>query len=445
MTAEERIAELEKIVEELRRQNAELQKALEQWKRGFRQRGRRFSSRPETRKRVVFASAPGRKKGHEGAFRPVPEVIDETVEYAIPNECRCGGVPGATGEVEQVIEEEIPETRVKRIAHRASVGKCARCGHRVMAKLPGASPTGQPFARVVLGPRAQSLALSIRFEHHVSHRSTSRLMGRWFGLRVTAGGLSHLSTRRANHTALAKEEICAHVKSASVVGADETGLRQSGKAGWVWIFRTPTSSFFEVSPSRGGSVLEASMGRIEGVLVSDFYSVYTARPDILHSYCGAHLIREAKEIAELDPKPVTREFSDKLVALYKKGETASDFDARESVRNTFRWMASAPRFRKHPDLARLARRIENNFEGVVAFLGRDDIPWNNNATERDIRPFAVHRKVVGSTRSPNGSNALGHWMSVTQTLRKNGSHLADWLPVALNAWRKSDPLPSLFT
>src|ERR1019366_7280636 len=98
-------------------------------------------------------------------------------------------------------------------------------------------------------------------------------------------------------------------------------------------------------------------------------------------YCGAHLIREAKQIAELDPSPVTFEFSDKLVALYKKGEVATDFDTRESVRNTFRWMTVAPRFQEHVELARLGKRIDKNFEGVVAFLGRDDIPWNNNASE----------------------------------------------------------------
>jgi transposase len=228
------------------------------------------------------------------------------------------------------------------------------------------------------------------------------------------------------------------------VGADETGLRQSGKSGWAWLFRTPTASLFEISPSRGGHVFEAALGRIDGVLVSDFYSVYTARKDIPHAYCGAHLIREAKEIAELDPSPVTREFSEKLTVLYKKGESATDFDTRESVRNTFRWMTMAPRFRKHPELARLGNRIDQNFEGIVAFLGRDDVPWNNNASERDIRPLAVMRKIVGSTRSENGSYALGHWMSVTQTLRKLGSHLADWLPDALCAWRNQAPTPTLF-
>lgn len=442
MTAEERIAELEKKLEEVLRENAELRKQLEEWKRGFRERSKRRSSRAESRAKGT--GKPGRKEGHVPAFRAVPETIDETIEYPIPAACSCGGSVEGTKDVERVVEEEIPEPRVRHIEHCAHVGKCRACGKRVMARLPGAAPDGQPFARVVLGGRAQALALSLRFEHSVSHRSTSRLLQRWFGLRVTSGGLSQVSTRRARHTLPAKAEIRAHVQNSPVVGADETGLRQSGKSGWAWLFRTPTASLFEISPSRGGHVFESALGRIDGVLVSDFYSVYTARKDILHAYCGAHLIREAKEIAELDPSRVTREFSDKLVALYKKGEVATDFETRESVRETFRWMTVASRFQKHPELARLGNRIDQHFEGIVAFLGRDDIPWNNNASERDIRSLAVIRKIVGSTRSERGSNALGHWMSVTQTLRKLGSHIAEWFPGALSAWRNREPTPTLF-
>lgn len=443
MTLEEENAALKKLVEQLLRENAELKKVLEEWKRGFRERKKRFSSRPEGQRRGA-RKKPGRSAGHEPAFRPVPLRVDTTVDYPIPAACACGGSVEDTGEVERVVEEEIPKPRVELIEHCAHVGKCRACGKRVLARLPGAAPDGRPFARVVLGGRAQSLALSLRFEHNVPYRSTSRLLQRWFGLRVTPGALSQVSTRRARHMRPAKAEIRSHVQNAPVVGADETGFRQSGKSGWAWLFRTPSASLFEISPSRGGAVFESTLGRIDGVLVSDFYSVYTARKDVLHAYCGAHLIREAKELAELEPSAVTREFSDKLVALYKKGEVATDFDTRESVRNTFRWMTTAPRFQKHPDLARLGKRIEQNFEGIVAFVGRDDIPWNNNASERDIRPLAVHRKVVGATRSDAGNDALGLWMSVTQTLRKAGSHLAEWLPDALLARRNGAPTPTVF-
>jgi transposase len=446
VTPEERIAELEKHLAEALREIAELRKQLEKWKRGFRERSKRRTSRAEGAKgrRKVAPRKPGQKPGHAPAVREVPTAIDETIHYPTPTACECGGAVDVTDQIECVIEEEIPEPRIHRTEHRAQVGKCRVCQLSVVAKLPGASPDGRPFARVVLGPRAQALALSLRFEHHLSNRSGSRLLRRWFGLPLTHGGISQISLRRARQWGKAKEEIQAHVQQSPVVGVDETGFRQSGQGGYVWLARTPQASYFEVTPSRGGQVLQAMLGDFKGVLVSDFYSVYTSRDDILHSYCGAHLIRKAREIAELDPKPVTQEFGEKLVALYKKGERATDLDVRESVRSTFRWMTTARKFQRHPELARLGNRIANRFEGVVAFLGREDIPWNNNATERDIRSVAVHRKIVGSTRSAHGSAALGFWMSVAQTLSKNGSHLAEWVPGALTSWRAGDDLPTVF-
>lgn len=80
MTPEERIAELEKENAELRRRDVEregevralretLEKALkelEEWKRGFRERGKRRSSRPEG-KRGTTGRRTGRKPGHKGA------------------------------------------------------------------------------------------------------------------------------------------------------------------------------------------------------------------------------------------------------------------------------------------------------------------------------------------------------------------------------------------
>lgn len=75
----ERIAELKRRLEEalkeiasLREANARLRKELEEWKRGHRERGKRRSSRPEG-PRLTERLKPGRKKGHPGVKRKVPE------------------------------------------------------------------------------------------------------------------------------------------------------------------------------------------------------------------------------------------------------------------------------------------------------------------------------------------------------------------------------------
>ena len=97
MTSAVRIAELERENAALRRRDGDRErevtalrealekslKELEEWKRGFRERGKRRSSRAEGRK--ASGRRPGRKPGHEGAQREVPKRIDHTVEYPAPS------------------------------------------------------------------------------------------------------------------------------------------------------------------------------------------------------------------------------------------------------------------------------------------------------------------------------------------------------------------------
>lgn len=52
------------------------------------------------------------------------------------------------------------------------------------------------------------------------------------------------------------------------------------------------------------------------VLVTDFYSVYTSHDEWTHAYCAAHMVREAKKVAECCPCARTEEFRDQVCAWY---------------------------------------------------------------------------------------------------------------------------------
>ena len=454
MTLEERIADPERQLTELlrenaalREENARLRKEIEEWKRGFRERGKRRCSRPEG-KSGSAPKKPGRKAGHLGATRPVPEQIDGTVEHPAPISCECGGATVATDEAESVVVQDIPPVRVQNIRHVAPIRCCGRCGKRVAAKLPGAAPSGSSVAKVQLGPNVLAFALDLRFERHVPLRGISSLLDTWFGLKVSAGGLSHLFDRWGIRSAASRQEILNRIRSSSVVGADETGLRQNGVSGWAWILRTNEASYFRIELSRAEWVIASMLGdSFEGILCSDFYSVYTSHHDWIHAYCSAHTIREAKKIAELSPCPPTQEFRDRLRALYRKGEEAQasgDLTARRGIRIQMGRLIADSVLARHPEVARLQARLHQHFHGVLTFLDHPDVPADNNATERDIRALAVHRKVTGGTRSPRGSQTLAHWMTISQTLKKNDLPLRRFAIDLHQAHQESRPPPSVF-
>lgn len=175
----ERIAELERRLEEvlnenasLREENARLRKELEEWKRGHRERGKLRSSRPEGH-RATERLKPGRKKGHPGVKREVPKP-DRRVVHEMPSHCECGGGAKATGEVVSTVVQDIPVPRSENVEHVAPVGVCELCGKRVVKKLPAAVDFGQSIAEVQLGPNAKALAINLRFEYRMPLRGFAR-------------------------------------------------------------------------------------------------------------------------------------------------------------------------------------------------------------------------------------------------------------------------------
>ena len=167
----------------------------------------------------------------------------------------------------------------------------------------------------------------------------------------------------------------------------------------------------------------------------------------MHAYCGAHTIREAKKIAEVTPCAATELFRDRLRAMYEAGklaQTSGDPADRHGVRVRLGRLVADRNLGVNADVARLQARLHEHFHGILTFIDHPDVPADNNATERDIRPFAVYRKVTGGTRSPEGSQTLAHWMSVTQTLQKNDLELRTFVVGLYQAHFEGRAPPSVF-
>jgi hypothetical protein len=440
---EERGRELDALREEL----AKLRKEIEEWKRGFRERGKRRTSRAEGR-RARSGKPLGRKPGHSGAWAEVPARIDDEVEHPMPAECSCGGAVVSTGETESTVVVDIPPVVPQHTRHVAHVGRCERCSKRVVAKLPGATAAGKTVAEVSFGPNVQAMALGLRFEQDVPLGKIRAFLGQWYGISITSSGLSQMFDRLRRRSVPSYEELVGVARASDVVGLDESGHRQDGASGWMWLMRTDLVSVFRVELSRGSWVAEAMLGSdFKGVVCSDFYGVYTGHDDWLHGYCGAHTIREAKKIAEVTPCAATEEFRDRLIAFYAAGKEAAqsgDGSARKGARVRLGHLISSTNFVEFPDIVRLQERLEAHKAGVTLFIDRPDVPATNNATERDIRAHARHRAMTGGTRSTRGSATLAHWMSITQTRRKNGLSLGGFVTGLYSSHLQDKPPPSVF-
>jgi hypothetical protein len=379
----------------------------------------------------------------------VPDHIDHEQVHATPATCPCcDGPVELTEETASTLEIDVPPVKPEVTLHKTVVGRCARCAARVVAPLPGASANGTTVAPVTFGPNLQSIALSMRFEVKASLGGIGKFMGQWFGVEISTGGLARIYDRLQVRSAPAMDEIETGIRNASVVGIDETGIRQDGVPGYCWLARTDKLSLYRVELSRGRWVAVSILGaKYSGTLVSDFYAVYAGQGTWLNAFCGAHLIRETKKIAELEPCAETEEFRDRVKAFYETGDAAAksgDASARHGARTRLGRIIASTDYVAFPNIVKLQERIGIYWDGITRFIDDPTVPWHNNDTEGDFRVVGRYRAITGGTRSPRGSVVFGHWMSVVYTRRKNGLSLPVFVHAVNDAYRHGRDPPSVF-
>ena len=69
---------------------------------------------------------------------------------------------------------------------------------------------------------------------------------------------------------------------------------------------------------------------------------------------------------------------------------------------------------------KLCRRIEKHVKELFVFVAEPDVPADNNAAERSLRPLVISRKISGGTRSDQGSHSKMTMASLFGTWRAQG-------------------------
>jgi hypothetical protein len=140
--------------------------------------------------------------------------------------------------------------------------------------------------------------------------------------------------------------------------------------------------------------------------------------------------------AMLDPKGLEKAFRAWVAAIatLTKGEVIA-IDGK-TLRRSFRKAGSGA----------FVHMVSAWAAGNQLVLGQVStvVPWHNNHSEGDIRDIARYRAVSGGTRSDDGSKNLGHWMSITQTRRKNRLPLGPFVVGVYNAHLHGTSPPSVF-
>lgn len=279
--------------------------------------------------------------------------------------------------------------------------------------------------RRTFGPRIAALVAYLQHVQHISYERLQQLMAQVFDLDISQGAIANIVRRVAEGLQSRAEQIREALRASPVIGCDETGARVDGNNRWHWVFETPRASYHLIADSRGRRVIDDVLGdATPQVGVSDCFRAQLKAPAQRRQFCMAHQLRDLQYGVDAERcgfcgrrqqlfqramrlNACRDELPEDHFAAQVRGiETACDalLDAEAS----------------HKNGRRLQKRYRKHRESLFTFLYREDVPADNNASERALRKPVVHRKVSGGLRSPWGAHAYATVATVLQTARQHG-------------------------
>jgi transposase len=458
MSTEERIAELEALVTQLREQidalaarNAELEVQV-----AHAQRDSHTSSKPPSSDGLARRTRSLRKKsgkkaggqiGHRGETLHLVAAPDEIVEHR-PTICvHChaplADEPALLRERRQV--HELPLVRMRVSEHQALHVRCPQCQQVSVGAFPAEAPS-----RAQYGPQLRALAVYLVEEQLVPLGRVQQVLADLFGLRLGRGSLVSWIQQASRALAPLETQLKAALQQARVLHHDETGVRRGGQLAWAHVASTPRLTHYAMHAKRGREATDAIgiLPGYTGVSVHDGWAPYRSYTTCRHALCNIHHLRELTFLEEeyqqlwaAKLKRLLREMKHIVEQARAEGARALPDAKRRAFRARYHTLlasglaANPPPVRRPGQRGRLKQSPARNLlerlllrhEEVLAFLEDLTIPFDNNQAERDLRTLKVQQKVSGCFRSEAGAEAFMRLSSYLSTLRKQGHLLLDAL------------------
>jgi len=245
-----------------------------------------------------------------------------------------------------------------------------------------------------------------------------------------------------------------HVGASEHVSADETPQpvldEDKVRKGWMWVFATDNAILYTYSPSRGGTVPDAVLGRSRGTLIVDGHTGYNlvtkdGRRD--RGGCWSHGRRglfEARSYAETVVDGLMAQIGELFyvehLALENQiiGTEAHLALRRERsapvVAALFRTVEQfVEMFDARSSIAKAMRYLLNQRAALTLFLQDARVPIHNNLSERALRVVALLRKNALFVGNDESGERLAMLLSMTATCRMHDENPERWLADVLIA------------
>ena len=365
--------------------------------------------------KVAGAPQPRKKRAavhNKARRRAQPTRIERHALEHCP-ECRCR-LRGESLDYRREVLELPPPQAVEVLEHQVVKRWCPHCA---CWRSPHLDLRGQVIGQGRIGVGIASLVAWLRTSLRMPARQVQEYLATLHNLTLSSGEIIALTHAVGQELQGAADQLLVTARGQEVVHQDETGWRQDGQNGYVWLTATDGAAavrHYEFSLSRSHHVPQRLLGpRFQGVLVSDFYAAYNLLPG-RHQRCWVHLLRDLHHLKDAHPESAesiawalaVRQLYDEAQAWLAAHLTPTT-EQRQQYYLQLQQRACALGQQHaftagHPCCA-LAKRLLRHQDELFQFVLVPGLPADNNLAERGLRPLVIMRKISGGSRSPHGT------------------------------------------
>lgn len=369
----------------------------------------------------------GGQPGHAGStllFNPISP--DAVFSHTVASCAACGNdlslADTMQEEVRQVIDIPVPKYSITNHITYKKVCTCGHCNHGVFPQ--------NVKSFVSYGPALEALVVNLSTRQYIPYARLATLIGDQYGITMSQGTIANILERFELKAKSVYEFIQSAIPKSEVAGSDETSVKVNGLKGWFHTYQTAEWTFIGYHESRGKVAQQKfyPLGLPNTNLVTDCLAMQLSTPAKTHQICLDHLLRELNAMEQEHP---THVWNIKIKALLKQAlelkKVTYTIGQAKQIEQQFQKLLEIDQSSAPGKIPAFWKRMIKHTDKIFTFLYNENVPPDNNGSERAIRNVKVKQKVSGQFKTQEGAIRYATFRSIIDTLNKQGKNIHEAL------------------